>query len=287
MGDSGFENKESQRPAFRGYYETLGVGKGATKDEIRDAYRNSIKSSHPDTHPGDNDAEERTKMLNEAYTVLSNDQAREKYNQQLEQMAAAAVSTRASGKDYSFMDAMQMWYEQMFNKPSDIFRGEGKGSAFSDRLEAERQEKIKAAREKGERTGRMAAEMMFDEKKQGEMMALLTALDIKQKDLYAVDHGYVYAQKLLIIHEIFPDKEKEIRDRLEALQWARQRMTRGDWGQADLYCLDAFTARDGKQAFGTAIEGAWIQVQNQAGGKVIDRDRFWFVPQNKVDRINK
>ncbi len=287
MDDSGSENKESQRPPFRGYYETLGVGKGATKDQIKDAYRNSIKNSHPDTHPGDQDAEERTKILNEAYTVLSNDQAREKYNQQLEQMAAAAVSTKASGKDFSFMDAMNMWYEQMFNKPSDIFRGENKGSAFTDRLEAERQKNIKAAQEKGERTGRMAAEMIFDETKRSEMTALLNTLDIKQKDIYAIDHGYAYAQRSLQIHEIFPGKEKEIQDRLEALQWARHRMMKGNWGQADLYCMDPFTSRDGKQAFGTAIEGAWTQAQNQVTGKDIDRNRFWFVPQNPIDRINK
>lgn len=65
---------------YRDYYETLGVSKNATQDEIKKAYRKLAKKHHPDTNPGNNQAEEKFKALNEAYEVIGDEEKRKKYD---------------------------------------------------------------------------------------------------------------------------------------------------------------------------------------------------------------
>ncbi|WP_110111394.1 molecular chaperone DnaJ [Bacillus sp. CGMCC 1.16541] len=64
----------------RDYYEVLGLGKNAGKDEIKKAYRKLSKKYHPDINK-DADAPEKFKEIKEAYEVLSDDQKRAHYDQ--------------------------------------------------------------------------------------------------------------------------------------------------------------------------------------------------------------
>jgi molecular chaperone DnaJ len=62
------------------HYETLGVSRTATPDEIKKAYRRLAREYHPDANPGDSDAAERFKRISHAYEVLSNPEKRSRYD---------------------------------------------------------------------------------------------------------------------------------------------------------------------------------------------------------------
>ena len=63
------------------YYETLGVKKSASPDEIRKAFRKLARKYHPDVNPGDKTAEEKFKTLSEANDVLTDPKKRKIYDQ--------------------------------------------------------------------------------------------------------------------------------------------------------------------------------------------------------------
>lgn len=62
------------------HYETLGVDRSASADEIKKAYRRLAREHHPDRNPDDPKAEERFKEISQAYDVLSDADKRKAYD---------------------------------------------------------------------------------------------------------------------------------------------------------------------------------------------------------------
>jgi curved DNA-binding protein len=65
------------------YYEILGVGREATKDELKKAFRKLAHQYHPDVNPGNKEAEAKFKMINKAYNTLSDESAKAGYDAKL------------------------------------------------------------------------------------------------------------------------------------------------------------------------------------------------------------
>ena len=61
-------------------YQTLGVKKDASQDEIQKAYRRLAKKLHPDLNPGNKRAEEQFKEVSAAYDLLSDAQKRARFD---------------------------------------------------------------------------------------------------------------------------------------------------------------------------------------------------------------
>ena len=107
----------------RDYYEVLGVPKDADDAALKKAYRALAKKYHPDANPGDKEAEAKFKEASEAYSVLSDPEKRQKYDQFGHAAFDGAAGGGPGGFDYSSAD-----FSDIFG---DLFGG-GFGGGFSD-----------------------------------------------------------------------------------------------------------------------------------------------------------
>ncbi|MFQ5744000.1 MAG: DnaJ C-terminal domain-containing protein [Acidobacteriota bacterium] len=99
--------------AYKDYYNTLGVKRGASQEEIKRAYRKLARQHHPDVNPGDPQAEERFKQISEAYHVLGDADRRKAYDRGPERFA----------QEFDLSD-----FSQQFNL---AFGGRGGAARFS------------------------------------------------------------------------------------------------------------------------------------------------------------
>ncbi len=86
---------------FKDYYETFGLPREATQDEIKRAYRKLARKYHPDVSKAA-DAEARFKELGEAYAVLKDPEKRAAYDQMGSQWKAGQDFQPPPGWDEGF-----------------------------------------------------------------------------------------------------------------------------------------------------------------------------------------
>ncbi len=112
-------------------YQTLGVNRDATKDQIQRAYRKLALKYHPDRTQGDESARDKFKRVQEAYDVLSHEEKREAYNRygaDFEKIRSGGFRPDAGGASFEGLDL------------ESIFGGRGGGgggfeNGFSDFFE--------------------------------------------------------------------------------------------------------------------------------------------------------
>ncbi len=115
--------------ADRDYYEVLGVDKSASADDIKKAYRKKAIQYHPDRQVNKSDAEKKEaeemfKEAAEAYSVLSDPEKRQRYDQ----FGKAGVDGNGAGGFGGFGgDGGGMSMDDIFSMFGDIFGGHSAG----------------------------------------------------------------------------------------------------------------------------------------------------------------
>lgn len=115
---------------YKDYYQTLGVEKGASADDIKKAYRKLVRKYHPDVSKHA-EADSKTKEINEAYGVLGDAEKRAAYDE--------LGSRHRAGEEFRPPPGWGASYDFSGGDPNDFFsdlfahvgrRGRASGSSF-------------------------------------------------------------------------------------------------------------------------------------------------------------
>ena len=109
------------------YYESLGLGKNATEDEIKKAFRKLAMKYHPDRTQGDKASEEKFKTIKEAYDVLSDPEKKAAYDR----YGHAGVDPNMGGMGGAGFDDLGDIFGNIFG---DIFGQQGGGRQAGPRV---------------------------------------------------------------------------------------------------------------------------------------------------------
>jgi molecular chaperone DnaJ len=118
------------------YYQTLGVGRNASAEEIKRAYRQLALKCHPDRNPGDPQAEEKFKQAAEAYEVLSDPEKRAAYDR----FGHEGLRGSFSGGGFQWSDFSH--FQDFEDILGDIFGGSVFGDLFGGARRGRRRETV-------------------------------------------------------------------------------------------------------------------------------------------------
>ncbi len=118
----------------KNYYETLGVERETSPEEIKKAYRSLAQQWHPDKHEGDSDeergeAEEKFKEISEAYAVLSDPEKRSNYDMTGSPEGQGRFGFRATGDPVEMFRNFGMHFHQGPRQPQPM-----QGQSFQETL---------------------------------------------------------------------------------------------------------------------------------------------------------
>lgn len=113
------------------FYQVLGVDKSVSAADLKKAYRKLARQYHPDSNPGDTAAEAKFKELSEAYSVLSDEDQRQEYDQIRAMGSGARFAAGGAGQQGGFEDV----FGGLFNQGGRARGGQQRGGAgFEDLL---------------------------------------------------------------------------------------------------------------------------------------------------------
>ena len=112
------------------YYEVLQVARSASGDELKKSYRKLAMEFHPDRNPGNKDAEQKFKVVSEAYDVLRDEQKRaayDRYGHAAFEQGGGGAGPGGFGFDFStgFADIFDEMFGDMMGRRGGGGRGRG------------------------------------------------------------------------------------------------------------------------------------------------------------------
>ena len=111
------------------YYEVLEISRDASADEIKKAYRKLALKYHPDRNQGDKEAEEKFKLVNEAYQALSDPKKRSIYDRYGKSgLDSQGFSSYSNMNSEDIMDDLSSIFESVFGHGFGGFGGFGSSS---------------------------------------------------------------------------------------------------------------------------------------------------------------
>eukprot|EP00042_Codosiga_hollandica_P026092 m.120735 g.120735 ORF g.120735 m.120735 type:complete len:463 (-) comp52089_c0_seq9:960-2348(-) len=110
-------------PLRKDLYEVLGVSKTAEQKDIKSAYYTLAKKYHPDANPGNKEAAKRFQEISEAYSVLSNESERARYDRNPSGMNEQGGFDANNFRDMSGFGSPEDLFAHLFGGRANSFGG--------------------------------------------------------------------------------------------------------------------------------------------------------------------